>query len=72
MVSGERPRTGHVSAPTQAVTQATFTTAGTYDLRLSANDIQYTSTSDAIITVTAGPQNQPPTGFAGVNQTIQI
>jgi RHS repeat-associated protein len=60
------------SAPASAVTQATFTVAGTYDLRLSANDTQYTSTSDVMVTVTAAPQNQPPTVFAGLNQTITL
>ena len=58
--------------PNKAVSTATFTAAGTYDLELSANDTQYTSTSDVIITVTAAPQNQPPTVFAGLNQTITL
>jgi RHS repeat-associated protein len=69
-VSG--PATVSFGTPTKAVTAATFTAAGTYDLQLSANDSQFTSTSDVIITVTAAPQNQPPTVFAGMNQTIAL
>jgi RHS repeat-associated protein len=69
VVSGSGPVV--FSAPTQPISQASFTAAGTYDLRLSANDTQYTSTSDVIITVTP-PQNQPPVVFAGLNQTITL
>jgi RHS repeat-associated protein len=70
LVSGPAPVT--FGTPTKPVTTVTFTAAGSYDLRLSANDTQYTSTSDVIITVTAAPQNQPPTVFAGVNQTVNF
>jgi RHS repeat-associated protein len=56
----------------QAVTTATFSAAGTYDLRLTATDTQLTSTSDVTITVVAAQQNQAPTVNAGANQTITL
>src|SRR5436305_10404302 len=39
----------------QAVTLATFTTAGTYDLRLTASDNQLSRSSDTTVTVNAQP-----------------
>src|SRR5262249_13708300 len=67
-VSGPGPVT--FSSPSTAVTQATFTTAGTYVLQLSANDTQLTSTSN--VTVTVLPVNQAPAVSAGANQTITL
>jgi len=49
---------------------ATFSSAGTYVLRLSADD-GLLSTSDDL-TVTVQPQNQPPTVTAGPDQTIAL
>ena len=70
MFSG--PAAVSFSNQTQAVTTATFTAAGTYDLRLTASDSQLTSTSDVTITVIAPAQNQAPTVNAGANQTITL
>jgi RHS repeat-associated protein len=69
-VSGPAPAT--FSAPTSTTTQATFTTAGTYDLRLTASDTQLTGSADAIITVLPGPQNLPPVVSAGLNQAVTL
>jgi RHS repeat-associated protein len=54
------PATVTFSSPSTAVTQATFSTAGTYTLQLSANDSALTTTSTVTITVlpALGP---PPT-----------
>ncbi len=46
-------------------TTATFGGIGVYVLRLSANDTQYTTSSD--VTLTVLPQNQPPVVSAGSN-----
>ncbi len=59
------------ATPTSATTSATFPAAGTYVLRLTGSDTQLSTTSDVTITVTE-PQNQPPTVFAGVPQTINF
>jgi RHS repeat-associated protein len=69
-VSGPAPVT--FSAPTSTTTQATFTTAGTYDLRLTASDTQLTGSADVTITVAPGPQNLPPTVSAGLNQVLTL
>jgi RHS repeat-associated protein len=60
------------SSPNTAVTQATFSAAGTYVLQLSANDSQYTSTSTTTVTVLPAKVNQPPVVNAGPNQTITL
>jgi PKD repeat protein len=57
--SGPAPVT--FSAPTQAVTQATFSTPGTYTLRLTATDSEFTASAQVTITVLAAPTpNQAP------------
>src|SRR5262249_16789606 len=49
------------SAPTQPVTQATFSSAGTYLLQLTATDSQLSSAAPVTITVLPAPTpNQPP------------
>src|SRR5258708_2603664 len=53
------------SAPSAAITTATFTSAGTYVLQLAANDSQFTSTSNVTIVVSAGP-------VSGSGVTVQI
>jgi PKD repeat protein len=54
-------------------TTASFSTAGTYELRLTATDSALTTTSSVTITVNAAPPvNQPPTVNAGSNQTITL
>ena len=69
-VSG--PASVNFSNPTGLTTQVTFTTAGTYDLRLSANNTGLTGTSDVTITVYAAPQSQPPVVSAGPNFTTTV
>ncbi len=51
-------------------TTATFTSNGTYVLRLSANDGDLSSSDD--ITITVEPQNSAPTANAGANQSITL
>jgi tartrate-resistant acid phosphatase type 5 len=57
MVSG--PGTVTFSSPTSVSTTATFSTAGSYTLRLTASDSALTSSSDVVITVKAS--DSPPT-----------
>src|SRR5688572_19428773 len=54
-------------------TDASFSVAGTYVLRLSANDGEFTRSDDVTITVSP-PQtgNQPPAVNAGPDQTITL
>jgi hypothetical protein len=47
-----------------ASTSAQFNIAGTYILRLTANDGQYQSSSQVTITVAAAPTTTAPTGTA--------
>ena len=54
-------------------TSATFSTAGTYVLRLTADDSELSSTDDVTITVAPEPPvNQAPTVNAGLDQTITL
>lgn len=53
-------------------TTATFSLAGTYVLRVTAEDGEFESSDDVTITVNPSPVNQPPTVEAGNNQTIQL
>jgi hypothetical protein len=69
-VSGPAPVS--FTSPTTPVTQATFTAAGTYDLRLTASDTQLTSSADVTVTIFAAPQNQPPVVSAGPGQTLTL
>jgi hypothetical protein len=57
----------NASAP---ATTATFSTAGAYTLRLTANDSQLTGSDDVVIVVQ--PQNLPPVVNAGPDQTITL
>jgi hypothetical protein len=59
---------GNVNALT---TTATFSTPGTYGLRMTATDSQLTSNSDVTILVNA-PVNLPPVVNAGAEQTITL
>jgi YD repeat-containing protein len=58
--------------PNQPITTAAFSSAGTYDLRLTANDSQLSSYADVIVTVSTAPQNQPPVVNAGPNLTVEL
>ncbi|HEX4997632.1 MAG TPA: hypothetical protein VFY29_05375 [Terriglobia bacterium] len=67
-VSG--PGTVTFGAPGTFVTTATFSAAGTYTLRLTANDGSLTSTDDVV--VVASPLNQPPIVSAGPDKTVAL
>ena len=53
-----------------ATTTATFSAPGTYILKLTANDTEFTV--DDQLTITVYPENQPPTANAGEDQTIRL
>jgi RHS repeat-associated protein len=56
--------------PNQATTTATFTEAGTYVLRLTANDTQFTVLDEVTITIVS--EQQAPTVNAGADQAITL
>jgi len=61
------------SSPNSAQTTATFSSAGTYVLKLMANDGELTGEDIVTITVNpAAPQNQAPITDAGANQSITL
>ena len=53
-------------------TTATFSTAGSHTLRLTASDSALATTDDLVVTVNATAVNQPPVVSAGANQTITL
>jgi hypothetical protein len=53
-------------------TTVSFETDGTYILRLTAADSEFTTSSDVTITVNPIPPNQAPTVAAGADQTITL
>jgi len=53
-----------------ATTTATFSAPGTYILKLTANDTEFTVEDP--LTITVYPENQPPTANAGEEQTIRL
>ena len=55
-----------------AVTTATFSEAGTYVLRLSANDTHLTGTDDVTVIVNPPAPNQAPVVEAGANQSVEL
>gem|GEM_PF-4996958 len=65
------PGTVTFAAATSAVTTATFGVAGSYVLRLTANDSVLTSSADVTIAVNT-PSNTAPVVSAGPNQTITL
>ena len=70
VVSGPASVTfGNVTA---TATTASFSVAGTYVLRITANDTELSSSDDVVITVSPPPANQPPTVNAGGDQTITL
>src|SRR5262249_37772455 len=69
-VTGPGPVT--FSSPNSAVTQATLNTAGTYVLRLSATDTEFTASSDVTVVVKPSPVNQPPVVSAGPGGSVTI
>jgi RHS repeat-associated protein len=60
------------SSPATAVTQATLGTAGTYVLRLTASDGEFTTSADVTVTVNPAPINQPPVVSAGPGGTVAV
>ena len=56
----------------QPVTTAMFSAAGTYDLRLTANDSQLSSYADLSITVNPAPQVTAPVVNPGPDQTVTL
>jgi RHS repeat-associated protein len=69
-VSGPAPAA--FSSPNTAVTQATLNTAGTYVLRLTATDTEFTTSSDVTVVVNPAPINQPPVVNAGPGGTVAV
>jgi len=69
VVSG--PGTVTFFNPNEAVTQATFSAAGTYVLRLTANDTLLSTSATTTVMVNP-PLDQPPVVSAGPNQTITL
>jgi fibro-slime domain-containing protein/RHS repeat-associated protein len=53
-----------------ADTSATFSAPGSYSLRLTANDTEFTVEDE--LTIAVFPENQPPTANAGADQTIRL
>ena len=51
-------------------TTATFSVAGVYELRLTADDGALTASDSLVVTVDPAPPNQPPTVDAGADQPI--
>lgn len=71
-VSG--PGTVTFTNASAAATSASFSVAGSYVLRLTADDGEYASSADVTITVNPDPGqvNQPPSVNPGPNQTISL
>jgi fibro-slime domain-containing protein/RHS repeat-associated protein len=53
-----------------ATTTASFSAPGSYILKLTANDTEFTVEDQ--LTITVYPENQPPTANAGEDQTIRL
>ena len=69
-VSG--PGTTTFANPASAITNATFSEAGVYVLRLSASDTELTSTDELTVTVNPAAPNQAPVVEAGAGQSIDL
>lgn len=69
-VSGPGPVS--FSSPSTAVTQVTLNTAGTFVLRLTATDTEFTVSSDVTVVVNPAPINQPPVVSAGPGGTVAV
>jgi len=64
------PGTVTFTPPNQAATTASFSTSGTYVLRLTVSDGDLTGSDDVIVSVS--PENLPPVVNAGADQTITL
>ena len=60
------------SAPAAAVTNASFSAAGTYVLRLTASDSVLSASDTVTVTVNAAATNAAPTVSAGPDRTITL
>ena len=69
-VSG--PGTTTFANAAAAVTNATFSEAGTYVLRLSASDTELTGTDEVTVTVNPPAPNQAPVVDAGANASVEL
>ena len=69
-VSG--PGTVHLFRPAAAVTNATFSAAGTYVLRLTASDSVLSASDTVTVTVNAAATNAAPTVSAGADRIITL
>ncbi len=70
-VSG--PGTVTFADPSKPATTAAFSAAGSYTLRLTADDTALTSSDEIVITVNpAAPTNQAPTVDAGPDQSLTL
>lgn len=67
------PAAATFSAPTALTTTVTFTTAGTYTLRLTVSDSLLIGTDDVVVTVNPVTMtNQPPIANAGADRAITL
>jgi PKD repeat protein len=66
------PGTVTFANPVATATTAAFSVAGTYVLRLTANDSALSASATVTIAVNAAPVNQAPVVNAGSNQTITL
>jgi len=64
------PGTVNFTNPGSATTAASFSAAGTYVLRLTANDSQLSASDDVSVIVI--PENHAPTANAGSDQTVTL
>jgi RHS repeat-associated protein len=70
---GSGPGTATFSAPAALSTTVSFSVAGTYVLRLTANDGALSTSDDVQVTVNpAAGVNQPPVVSAGADQTVVL
>ena len=69
VISG--PAAANFANASAAQTSVTFTSAGSYVLRLTADDGEFTTTDDVAVNVTtAAPTNQAPQVNAGADQSV--
>ena len=66
------PGTVTFAQPNEWATTATFSSAGTYVLMLSASDGEFAASDAATIQVNPGTVNLPPIVNAGPDQTITL
>ncbi len=72
MMSGPGPNTVTFGNAAAVDTTASFSTAGTYVLRLTADDTQYSAYDEVTITVLPQPVNRAPSVAVGPDQTITL